>query len=106
MNKCCNYIICENISDNNICQDCIMLFGKWRGRKEILDVQEEQNCDICNDNGITITRPDCEHFLCVKCFKKIYTEPCTNIDNKFDTLNDYLDYNHSIKKCYKCYLKT
>ena len=104
MNRCSNYIICNNSTDNIICQDCIMLFGKWRGRKEILDIRKEQNCDICNNNGLSITRPDCDHFLCIKCFKQIYIEPCTvGINNEI--LNNYLEYNHIIKKCNKCYLK-
>jgi len=106
MNRCCNYVICENICDTNICQDCVMLFGKWRGRKETLDIKEEQICNICNNNGLSVTRPDCEHFLCVKCFKQIYTDPYIDVINNFDILREYLDYNHSIKKCKKCHLKT
>lgn len=106
MNKCYNHIICQNMCDNNVCQDCVMLFGKWRGRKEFLDLEDEQKCDICNNIGLSTTRPDCNHFLCIKCFKKIYTETCTTMNNNFDTLNEFLEYNHIIKKCSKCYLKT
>ncbi len=104
MNKCYNYILCENVSDNIICEDCTMLFGKWRGRKENLIIKEEEKCDICHDIGLSVTRPDCEHFLCIKCFKQIYIKPCTLKINS-ETLNNYLVYNHIIKKCAKCYLK-
>ena len=106
MNNCCNYVVCGNNCNQNICQDCVMFFGKWRGRKEILDVKEEQQCSICNLNGLSVARPDCEHFLCVECFKQVYTEPYTNIHNNLDILNKYLDYNHIIKKCNECHLKT
>ena len=102
MPNCCNFIVCNNTCDNITCIDCIMLFGKWRGRQEVLNTKDYENCNICNNIGISVTRPDCEHFLCIECFKKVYIEPyITRIDNSV-TLNKTLEYNFNIKKCEKC----
>ena len=106
MFNCTNFIICNNISDNIICSDCIMLFGKWRGRKEILNTKDYEICNICNSYGLSVTRPDCDHFLCIDCFKKIYIEPCIMTIDNSEVLNKTLEYNFSIKKCNKCDLKT
>ena len=75
--NCPNYIICnnniENITLGSICADCNLLFGKWRKKVGILKIKSEKEiCPLCSNIDLSICRPDCEHYLCVQCFKILY----------------------------------
>lgn len=70
---CINSIICQNSCDDNkdICNDCYALFGKWRNGPSILrKVDQKQICPLCLNETDCYYRPSCNHFLCVRCFKK------------------------------------
>jgi hypothetical protein len=75
--KCPNHIICNNIiedvSQDGICTDCYLLFGKWRNKEGILKTKNEKDlCPLCSEIETIICRPACEHHLCVHCFKLLY----------------------------------
>jgi len=103
MTNCPNYIICNNNlkDDRMLCLDCNMLFGKWRGFKAILDITDDTSCTICSEINICVSRPNCEHYLCIKCFKDLYfiTSNKNIEDNK---LSEYLEQIASYKKCHLC----
>lgn len=78
---CKNYLICSNKSDQeyldaheNYCIDCNNLFGKWREKSFTLKFTETlETCPLCfQKNQKCIKRVDCDHFLCVDCFRLVY----------------------------------
>jgi hypothetical protein len=48
-----------------------MSFGKLIGGKGMLNVKDELCC-ICQENKRCVELPKCTHFLCIKCFKRLY----------------------------------
>lgn len=79
--NCPNEIICgtkvpEYILNNNqdrICSFCDEKWGKWKGGKGILDQKIIDECPVCYcENVLAISNPNCDHFLCIKCFKMCY----------------------------------
>lgn len=77
--KCPNYILCNNIrsknllnSFENVCLNCNMFFGSWRGWNNILK-QEINDCKECLvENTVCILNEKNKNFLCIECFKKLY----------------------------------
>ena len=104
MSKCQNHIICANTvdADKQICFDCNMLFGKWRGNNRILNIIENIKCPLCLRMNTCISRPSCEHFICVDCFKKIYFSKSNYIIKDYDLLSEYLEFENMCKKCFEC----
>ena len=81
--KCKNYELCEAVlpkwwfecKGNYLCINCHMLFGTWGGShtgKGILEISDNLECSICLENKRSITQPNCEHTVCIKCFKRCY----------------------------------
>ena len=76
--QCKNYIVCKNNyneMNEGFCIDCFHLFGEWRNRKRNkVEVKEnKETCPLCKENEQYIVyRIDCDHNICVDCFRKIY----------------------------------
>jgi len=100
---CKNYVICNNQTENDFCYDCEMLFGKWRNKNINLNFKID-NCTTCElKNNICVSRPTCEHFLCINCFKVLYfgSTNYINLNNDLN-LGEYLEYKNFLKKCRIC----
>lgn len=81
--KCKNYELCKTLlpkwwfecKGNYLCINCHMLFGTWgesHTGKGILEISDNLECSICLENKRSITQPNCEHTVCIKCFKRCY----------------------------------
>ena len=84
--KCKNYELCEAIlpkwwfecKGNYLCTNCHMMFGTWgSGEKDhtgkgILDISDNVECPVCLEVKRSISQPNCEHTLCIECFKRCY----------------------------------
>ena len=84
--KCKNYELCEAVlpkwwfecKGNYLCINCHMMFGTWGSGenshtgKGILEISDNVECPICYDVGRSISYPNCEHTVCIKCFKRCY----------------------------------
>lgn len=73
--KCKNYIICNSTIpewDKDICINCDLLYGKWKGGKGILPIYENKECPICLDIETNIELPYCNHTLCLNCFNRCF----------------------------------
>lgn len=81
--KCKNYKICGEIlpkwwyecKNNYLCTNCHMLFGTWgndnHGKGELtFDCNLE--CPICLVSSECVTYPNCEHSVCIDCFKRCF----------------------------------
>ena len=75
MIKCKNYKICGETElpswwfeckGNYLCTNCDVLFGK------ILEITDNIECVICLENKLGLTYLNCEHTLCIECFKRCY----------------------------------
>ena len=56
-----------------------MMFGKWTDNtgkrhtgKGILEIYDSVYCPICLENKRGISQPNCDHKLCIDCFKRCY----------------------------------
>ncbi len=101
---CPNFKICRNTTDENICYDCNMLFGSWRGYKGNLSKKSNILCPLCSQVGLGISRPTCNHFICTDCFKILYFGTKTKIIDDNINISEYLDYINSLKICKECNL--
>lgn len=80
--KCKNYELCEKIlpkwwfecKRNYLCTLCHMMFGTWDEQKGkgFLPIIDNKECPICLNITRSISQPNCEHTLCLKCFKRCY----------------------------------
>jgi hypothetical protein len=85
--KCKNYELCESVlpkwwfecKGNYLCSSCHMLFGTWKSQgqeyktgKGILEISDNLECPICLENKRGISQPNCEHTLCIDCFKRCH----------------------------------
>ena len=104
MTNCPNYIICNNMlsDETGLCVYCEMLFGKWRGfTRGILEIHNNSDCTTCFKKNICITRPSCDHIICIDCFKNTYFEnTLAEVDDS--ELSEYLEKINSYKKCKLC----
>ena len=72
--KCKNHELCEAIlpkwwfecKGNYLCINCIIGFG------DVLDTSDNVECPICLEVKRSISHPNCEHTLCIKCFQRCY----------------------------------
>ena len=86
--KCKNYEICEEVlprwwfecKENYLCTNCDMLFGTWTNKvdnvyrtgKGILNISENEECVICLEVKRCTDQPNCEHKICIQCFKRCH----------------------------------
>jgi hypothetical protein len=72
--KCKNYEICDSVlpkwwfecKGNYICTNCDILFSK------ILIIIDNVDCPICLEKKRSVTLPNCNHTMCIDCFKRSY----------------------------------
>jgi hypothetical protein len=88
--KCKNYAFCEtglpewwfDCKRKYICTNCDMLYGTWgtthKGKGELV-LNKNIECPICFENNLGVTLPNCEHAICIDCFKR-----CHNYGDKFE----------------------
>ena len=97
---CKNYSVCFNNCDDsnkdNFCNDCLNL--PFENKKRIIDCVKQNECSIClKITNIVVKREECEHFICVHCFRKIffgkslYTPIFPYLNEKYDENTDYGD---------------
>src|SRR5690242_15106840 len=78
--KCPNYVLCKVIAPvwyfdchAGMCTNCDIIFGKWANHKGRPQIQESIECPVCLETNQTgIINPNCNHLICIKCFKKLY----------------------------------
>lgn len=111
--KCKNYILCGEVLPNwwyeckggYLCTNCDIMFGTWGNQesgiyhtgKGVLSVMEAVECPICLEINKGISNPNCDHTLCIKCFKRCYYGEnkkmppfpySENIENEYDNIDD------------------
>lgn len=94
--KCKNYEICATLlpkwwfecKGHYLCTNCDIKFGTWKFQGEEyktgkgkLDIIDNLECPICLEVKRSISQPNCEHTLCIECFKRCYYGN-DNIDNE------------------------
>lgn len=108
--KCKNYELCETIlpkwwfecEGHYLCMMCHCKFGTWtnenagiyRTGKGVLDITDDLQCPICLEIKRSVSLPNCEHTLCIKCFKRCYYGddnredepkfPYPDVENEYD----------------------
>lgn len=86
--KCKNYEICEEVlpiwwydcKGRYVCTNCDIMFGSWSNRdhdvyktgKGVLPIVDDIECPICLETKRSVTQPNCEHTICIECFKRCY----------------------------------
>jgi len=97
--KCKNYELCETVlpkwwfecKGNYLCTNCHMMFGTWKFQgqeyktgKGVLEISDNIECPICLEVKRSISQPNCEHTLCIKCFQRCwYGKDDTENEPKF-----------------------
>jgi hypothetical protein len=72
--KCENYELCNatlpkwwfECKRNYLCTNCDMMFG------HPLEIRDNVECPICLETACGLSYLNCEHKLCVNCFKRCY----------------------------------
>lgn len=114
--KCPNFIVCKNRVDTTydyegLCMDCYSLFGKWRNfNNSVLKIEESEiECPLCKFVDINIKRPNCDHTLCINCFRKLYygielEKPKIGDNDKIVYWNKFkkLFESSASSKCFEC----
>ena len=81
--KCKNYELCDSVlpkwwfecKGNWLCTNCHKSFGTWgesHTGKGILEISDNLECPICLEKKRGISQPNCEHTICINCFKRCY----------------------------------
>ena len=84
--KCKNYELCKAVlpkwwfecKGNYLCTNCHMMFGTWGSGenahtgKGVLEISDNVECPICLEVKRSISQPNCEHTVCIKCFKRCH----------------------------------
>jgi hypothetical protein len=114
--KCKNYELCNELLSkswwdemgshfgNFICVQCHMFFGTWgSGGKGALPIIDDNECPICFEVQKGIVQPNCEHALCINCFKHCYygelsPEPLFPYPNIQDEYYNDIDDNNNVQK--------
>jgi hypothetical protein len=71
--ECGNYSICfKKINkDDEFCKDCQDL--PYENKKRIIERVEKSECLLCSKlTNMTVKREECNHSLCVNCFRKMF----------------------------------
>tara|TARA_B110001454_G_scaffold143365_1_gene133122 strand:- start:360 stop:995 length:636 start_codon:yes stop_codon:yes gene_type:complete len=107
--KCKNHEICDKLlpiwwkscKGQWLCTNCDVMFGTWGNRtgKGSLNFYDNLECPICLEIKRSITHANCEHTLCIKCFKRCYygediwdTQPqfpYPDIEDEYDDDDDH-----------------
>ncbi len=86
--KCKNYEVCGTVlpdwwwdcKSQYVCSGCDMMFGTW-GNKEgdvhqtgkgELGFADNIECPVCLEVKRGVTYPNCDHYICIKCFKRCF----------------------------------
>ena len=104
--KCKNYELCEVVlpkwwvecKNNYLCTNCHMLFGTWgesNTGKGILEINNNLECPICLENKRGISQPNCEHTLCIGCFKRCHY-------GKYNEETEEYEIKENLRKCPLC----
>ncbi len=104
--KCKNYELCEVVlpkwwfecKNNYLCTNCHMLFGTWgesNTGKGILEINNNLECPICLENKRGISQPNCEHTLCIGCFKRCHY-------GKYNEETEENEIEENLRKCPLC----
>jgi hypothetical protein len=76
---CPNFTVCGNSypewllrCHRGLCQNCNMLF------KYLVFTENEEECPICFEKKLHVKQLNCNHKICVDCFKRCYIPPYWN----------------------------
>lgn len=115
--KCKNYKLCDTILPKcwyeykrmYLCINCHMMFGSWTGGDGIkregkgeLDFFDNKECDICYNITLNVSYPNCNHSICINCFKRCFYGDYSNepefpypeIEDEYDDEPDNLKWNN------------
>jgi len=86
--KCKNYEVCDavlhcqwyNMKGHYLCTNCDYDFGTWsnsdyninRTGKGELGFADNIECPVCLEVKRGVTHPNCDHYICISCFKRCY----------------------------------
>ncbi len=80
--KCKNHEVCGEVlpdwwfdcKENYLCTNCHMAFGTWgeQAGKGNLEFSDNVECPVCLEIKRGVTHPNCDHFICIDCFKRCY----------------------------------
>jgi hypothetical protein len=77
--KCPNFELCgtkypevDFDCHGGLCGSCNMTFGKWQGGKGDLIFKSNTKCVWCDNITRCISFPKCDHYACIRCFKRVY----------------------------------
>jgi hypothetical protein len=84
--KCKNFFLCGKVlpkssimKSHYLCYDCHVYFGKYQSSKNgmdgemgVLNVIKNLDCMICFETKTGISLPNCDHYVCIDCFKRCY----------------------------------
>jgi len=79
--ECPNYIVCGTVNPrwvfdchSGFCFNCNLSYkmGNWKGGKKIIKMDNKSECPICLDDKFCVNQPNCDHPLCIDCFKRCY----------------------------------
>jgi hypothetical protein len=94
--KCTNYLVCEKKCPqivlnyhSGVCSECNYLFGVWKGGKGVLSYLEDLECCICFETKICVSQPNCNHFICIDCFKMCYFNKNNSNSNNNEPIFPY-----------------
>ena len=86
--KCKNYEVCGEVLPSwwieckfrYLCIGCDVMFASWSSEehgfvhtgKGILDFSDNIECPVCLEVKRGVTYPNCQHFVCIDCFKRCF----------------------------------
>ena len=108
--NCKNHMICQNRSyrEDRLCLDCYNIFGEWRSNQktEVIMKDDNDKCPVCEEDDKTVIyRMNCDHFVCVDCFKKIYygielKKPQIKLGNNLEDYKEQLERYEKMQNIY------
>lgn len=64
----------EDMKQKAVCQERYKKkVDEERGNMSELDLEREQECGICMETNTKIALPDCNHAMCLKCYREWYS---------------------------------
>lgn len=86
--KCKNFEICDSIlpdwwwscKTSYICSGCDAAYGTWTSQNTIktgkgfLNFKDNIDCPICLETKRGVDQPNCNHYLCIQCFRNMYNK--------------------------------